>query len=219
VTEDMSEDLDATFESENIRYVLFGLESETYGLSLMNVQEIIANYEVTSIPDAPLYCEGIIKLREEPIPLVSLRARFGLEPKPRDRRSRAVVVEFHPNPIALLVDEVFNVQEIPKDKVREPPSLPGADLKRFAAGVSTLGTDKFIVLLDIHALLTTSEKIQMANLSKRLTQAIQAEKEQPAGSPGETPAPDTDAIVHDETEPPRAAKAKTPRKRPAKNRA
>lgn len=61
------------------KYLTFALAHEEYGLEILKVREIIGYMDVTAIPQTPSYVKGVINLRGQVIPVVDLRAKFGME--------------------------------------------------------------------------------------------------------------------------------------------
>ena len=72
---------------EESKHVLFVLAGETYGLPILQVKEIISDYELTVLPNLPEFFHGVISLRGEAIPVINLRRRFELPARARDRTS------------------------------------------------------------------------------------------------------------------------------------
>ena len=62
------------------KYLTFALAHEEYGLEILKVREIIGYIEVTAVPQTPHYVKGVINLRGQVIPVVDLRAKFGMRP-------------------------------------------------------------------------------------------------------------------------------------------
>ena len=111
--------------------VIFQLAREIYGLDINWVREIITLQEITRVPGAPDFVEGVINLRGHVIPVIDLRKRFGLEASVDPRRTRIVVVDVPPHTLGLVVDAVTEVLRI-AESVVEPAGniLAGIDLIR-----------------------------------------------------------------------------------------
>ena len=76
-----------------LQLVSFKIGNEEYGVDILKVQEINRMLEVTRVPNAPGYIDGVINLRGKVIPVINLRRRFGMEQRARDKDTRVVVVE------------------------------------------------------------------------------------------------------------------------------
>jgi chemotaxis signal transduction protein len=80
--------------SENLlQLVSFRIGNEEFGLDILRVQEIIRLQDLTRVPNAPDFVDGVINLRGKVIPIIALRKRFGLQQQPHDRQTRIVVLE------------------------------------------------------------------------------------------------------------------------------
>ena len=136
--------------------VIFQLAREVYGLDIHWVREIITLQEITRVPGAPEFVEGVINLRGHVIPVIDLRKRFGLEASADPRRTRIVVVDVPPHTLGLVVDAVTEVLRIPENVV-EPAGniLAGIDIA-FISGVAKL-EHRLVILLDLQRLLQAAE--------------------------------------------------------------
>ncbi len=74
------------------KYLIFELDSEEFGISVLQVREIMKFQGVTPVPQAPPYVQGIINLRGRIIPVLNLRIRFSMLPKEVSERTCIVVV-------------------------------------------------------------------------------------------------------------------------------
>jgi len=136
--------------------VIFQLAREVYGLDINWVREIITLQDVTRVPGAPDFVEGVINLRGHVIPVIDLRKRFGLEAPVDPRRTRIVVVDVPPHTMGLVVDAVTEVLRI-RESVVEPAGnvLAGVDVA-FIQGVAKL-EHRLVILLDLQRLLHAAE--------------------------------------------------------------
>jgi purine-binding chemotaxis protein CheW len=141
----------ATTNAEVLQLVSFNLGNEEYAVDILRVQEIIRMAEITPIPNAPLYVEGVINLRGKVIPVVNLRKKFGLDLKQVDSHSRIVVVDVGAT-IGLLVDSVSQVLRIYPDTVEPPPPMADGAGSEYISGIGKL-EDRLLILLDIQSLL------------------------------------------------------------------
>ena len=65
--------------TEELQLVSFNIGSEEFGVDILKVQEINRMVDITHVPQAPHFVEGVINLRGKVIPIVDLRKRFNLE--------------------------------------------------------------------------------------------------------------------------------------------
>jgi purine-binding chemotaxis protein CheW len=73
--------------------VTYRLDEETYGINVMQVQEVLRYTEIAPVPGAPNYVMGIINLRGNVVTVIDTRARFGLPPSEITDNSRIVIIE------------------------------------------------------------------------------------------------------------------------------
>lgn len=137
--------------SEILQLVSFKLGNEEYAIDILKVQEINRMVEITSIPNAPSYIEGVINLRGKVIPVISLRKRFGLDEKERDSQTRIMVVDVGTT-IGIIVDSVSEVLRLSSDTVEPPPAMAGNGHSEYIDGIGKL-EDRLLILLDIDRLL------------------------------------------------------------------
>ncbi|HEB77994.1 MAG TPA: chemotaxis protein CheW, partial [Methylothermaceae bacterium] len=102
---------------ELIQWVTFQLGDETYGINVMQVQEVLRVSEIAPVPGAPDYVIGIINLRGNVVTVVDTRSRFGLPYKAPDDMSRIVIIEASEHVIGILVDSVAEVVELRADEI------------------------------------------------------------------------------------------------------
>jgi len=138
--------------SEIYQLVTFNLGNEEYAVDILKVQEINRMVEITSIPKARSYVEGVINLRGKVIPIINLRKRFGLDSKELNSHSRIIVVDIGTS-IGLIVDSVSEVLRLSSDTVEPPPPMTaGNGSAEYIKGVGKL-PDRLLILLDIEKLL------------------------------------------------------------------
>lgn len=133
------------------KFLTFLIDGESYGLDIRFVTEIIGMHSITRVPDVPDYVRGIINLRGKVIPVMDVRARFGMALRDYDARTCIIVIHVRETEIGLVVDTVSEVIDIPGSDIEPPPSL-GMTTGGFMRGVGKVG-DHVKLLLDAHKLL------------------------------------------------------------------
>lgn len=141
---------------EFLQVVTCRLDREEFAVDILRVQEINRMVEVTRVPKAPHFVEGVINLRGRIIPVLDLRRRFGVPDAERTARSRIVVVNVRGRVVGLIVDSVTEVLRIPRATVEPPPSLGATTGAEFILGVGRIN-DRLLTLLDLNRLLTPGE--------------------------------------------------------------
>ena len=75
----MAEAIETTTESVKKQYIVVKIGSEQYGIDISYVDNIVRMQKITRVPKAQTYFKGIINLRGEIVPVMSVRKRMGLE--------------------------------------------------------------------------------------------------------------------------------------------
>jgi purine-binding chemotaxis protein CheW len=141
---------------KDLQLVGFRIGRETFGLPISIVREIIRVPEITAVPDAPDYVEGVINLRGRIIPVVDLRKRFREKALEADKKNRVVVVELEKRAIGLIVNSASEVLRIPPSEIEHPSNVfPEGELN-FITGVGKLH-GRLVMLLDMSRLLQRGE--------------------------------------------------------------
>ncbi|MCG6967364.1 MAG: chemotaxis protein CheW [Chromatiaceae bacterium] len=144
-----------------IQLVTFRLKEETYGINVMQVQEVLRVTEIAPVPGAPGYVLGIINLRGNVVTVIDTRTRFGLPTTERDDSSRIVIIESEQQVVGILVDSVAEVVELRQSEIDSAPSIGSEESSRYIQGVASRDEDLLIVV-DLNRLLSEEEWSEMA---------------------------------------------------------
>jgi purine-binding chemotaxis protein CheW len=120
------------------------------------VREIVRVPEITSVPNAPDYIEGVINLRGRIIPIVDLRKRFGEKSFEPNKKNRIVVVELQTRAIGLIVNSASEVLRIPPSEIEEPHNVFKEGELNYITGVGKLN-GRLVILLDLNRILQRGE--------------------------------------------------------------
>jgi len=108
--------------ANELHIIGFQVGRETYGVPITSLHEIVRVPEVTAVPDAPAYMEGVINLRGRIVSVLDLRKRLG-DPKPgRERQNRILVVQHKGRLSGLIVDAASEVLKIPASDIEPSPT-------------------------------------------------------------------------------------------------
>ncbi|MDK2795658.1 MAG: purine-binding chemotaxis protein CheW [Archaeoglobaceae archaeon] len=144
-------------ESETVQVIVFRLGEERYGVDISQVREIIRPSQITKIPNAPDFVEGIINLRGQITTIINLRKRFGMPPKPIDNDTRIIVVEYNNAVIGMMVDTVNEVKYLAQKDIEALPSIvTSREEAKFLKGVGKL-PDGLLILIDLNKVLNEGE--------------------------------------------------------------
>ncbi len=141
---------------EILQLVTFRLGNEEYSLDILSVQEIIRHMELTRVPKAPQFVDGVINLRGRVIPVLDLRKRFGLSADENTDDTRIIVVDISDKTVGFKVDAVSEVLRLPADTVEPPPSIVTDVDSEYIKGVGKID-GRLIILLDVTKILNRSE--------------------------------------------------------------
>jgi purine-binding chemotaxis protein CheW len=137
-------------------YVLCGLAGATYALRSDDIEHLEMVGQLTPVPNAPSFVEGVTSVRGRVIPAVSLRARFGFQRQPHDLKSRLVVVKSDGRSVGLVVDSAREFAAIPAHAIQPPPEALADLSARYLRGMAHLG-DRLVLILDVNELLRVTE--------------------------------------------------------------
>lgn len=132
--------------------VTFKLGDEEYGVDIMKVQEIILMGELTQVPEVPDFIKGVINLRGNVIPIISLRKRFSLPEVPVNEETRIIVVNVGEKTMGVVVDAVNEVLRVNGDSVEDPPATIAGLGRTYLRGLIKL-TERLLILLDLNQVL------------------------------------------------------------------
>lgn len=150
-------------EDKILQLVTFKLENEEFGVDILKVQEINRMVNITRIPNAPHFVEGVINLRGKVIPIVDLRKKLGFQSKEYDKSTRIIVVELDGLVIGFIVDSVSEVLRIPSNTIEPPPSMVAGIESEYIEGVGKLD-DRLLILLDLKKVFAISERKEIESI-------------------------------------------------------
>ncbi|MTV49442.1 chemotaxis protein [Heliobacillus mobilis] len=138
--------------------VTFHLGHEEFGADIMNVREIIRFTEVTKIPQAPDYVEGVCNLRGTILPIIDGRCRFGMDKRQRDENTRVLVVDVSGRVTGIVVDRVSEVLRVAASDIEPPPPVIRSEAVKYLDGVVKLNQGKRLIMaLNLEQVLTVEQ--------------------------------------------------------------
>lgn len=141
---------------EVLQWVTFKLEQETYGINVMQVQEVLRHTEIAPVPGAPDYVLGIINLRGNVVTVIDTRSRFGLHAAEITDNTRIVIIEAEKQVIGILVDSVAEVVYLKASEIDVAPNVGNEESAKFIQGVSNRDGE-LLILVDLNKLLSDDE--------------------------------------------------------------
>jgi len=143
--------------TKEYQLVVFTIGEEEFGVDISQVREIVRLVQITYLPKAPVFIEGVVNLRGQVLAVIDLSKRIGLNSKERGETSRIIVVEVGENTVGMIVDSVSEVLRLSSDCVEDVPSLVDTEVpEHYIKGVGKL-KDRLLVLLDLNKIMTPEE--------------------------------------------------------------
>jgi len=137
------------------KYLSFRVADEEYGVSLMEIREIIKARPVTEVPRMPRFVAGVLSLRGTIMPVFDLRLRLGFDPAEPTGLERIIIVKGDEVASGLLVDEVHQVVALKSSAIKDAPQvLDGVD-REFVMGIGRHG-GRMLILLDLEKVMEVS---------------------------------------------------------------
>ena len=163
VTETMDQAVKAMTDREG-KYLTFVLNEEEYGIGILKIKEIIGMMPITTVPQTPEFVKGVINLRGKVIPIVDLRARFGMDTIDYTERTCIIVVEIEGPAgmmmIGIVVDAVSEVLNIKGEHIEDTPAFGTKLNTDYILGMAKMeGGVK--ILLDIDRVLSAEEVVAL----------------------------------------------------------
>ncbi|MBB1268057.1 chemotaxis protein CheW [Shewanella sp. SR44-3] len=146
-----------------LQWVMFKLNNETYGINVMQVQEILRYTEIAPVPGAPDYVVGIINLRGNVVTVINTRARFGLDSVEVDDSTRIVIIEAEKQVIGILVDSVAEVIYLRRSEIDNAPNVGTEESAKYIQGVSNRDNE-LLILVDLDKLLSDDEWAELTDV-------------------------------------------------------
>lgn len=139
-------------------YILFGLAGMTCGVPSRLVQQLEMIDQITPVPNAPPFVEGVVFSRGQVIPAINLRVRFGLDKIPHDVRTRLVVVQAEGRTVGLIVDTAREFIAIPAEAIQPPPEAIAGLSRKYLHGIATLN-GRLVLILNLEEVLRLTEAL------------------------------------------------------------
>jgi len=137
---------------EDLEFSTFYVGGALCGINILNIQEINKHFEITKVPQAPDYIEGILNLRGRIVTIIDLGKKIGLAPVNKDKDNRNIIVNSEDEHIGLLVDAISDVVLARREDIEPPPSNIGGVKGKYFQGVLKTET-QLVGILDINEVL------------------------------------------------------------------
>lgn len=149
------------------RYLSFALHNEEYCIPIVKVKEIMGMTTINRIPQTPAFIKGVINLRGRIVPIIDLRARFGMQTKDYTDRTCIVVIDLSTASeevfMGVVVDTIQEVVAIPPESISEVPYVNARIKSEYISGIAEFG-ERIKILLDIAKVLSEREFEQLREI-------------------------------------------------------
>ena len=142
-------------------FILFTLAATTYALRTRDVAHIEMIEQITGVPNAAHFVDGVVFSRGQVVPALNLRARFGFEKIPNDVRTRLLVVQTDGRTIGLVVDSAREFLAIAPEAIQPPNQALTGVSGRYIEGIANIG-ERLILVLDLRQVLNFTESSSAA---------------------------------------------------------
>ncbi len=139
-----------------LQWVTFRLDNESYGINVMQVQEVLRYSEIAPVPGAPTYVLGIINLRGNVVTVIDTRLRFGLSQTETSDQTRIVIIETENQVVGILVDAVAEVVYLRQSEIETTPNVGNEETAKFIQGVCHKN-DELLILVDLEKMMSGEE--------------------------------------------------------------
>ncbi|HIC93174.1 MAG TPA: chemotaxis protein CheW [Anaerolineae bacterium] len=156
-------------EAERTQLVIFKLGESEFGVEIGQVLRIARLMDITRVPRAPRFLEGVINVHGEIIPVLDLKKRLDLPEGEYGDQARILIVEVEGQKVGMMVDSVMEITWVPASAIEPPPEMVAEVSGVYLTGLGRLD-DRLIIILDLSRVLTTEEVEELV------------ENEPPAGS-------------------------------------
>ncbi len=165
----MVDNNDRMYNADSGKYLTFELKSESYGLEIIKVIEIVGLQDITSVPRTPDFVKGVINLRGVIHPVVDLRQKFSMGVTEKTDETCIIIVTIKKNEkrqnFGLIVDRVSEVMDIAEDEIDPSPSMGGGVNTDFILGMAKKDKE-VIILLNIDEILSSQEIVEISEAAE-----------------------------------------------------
>ncbi|MCX5665653.1 MAG: chemotaxis protein CheW [Candidatus Omnitrophica bacterium] len=143
----------------------FNLADKEYAVGIESVREVRRIKQVTPIPKALDFIEGVVSLRGRVVPIINLRKKLGLQSAKSASFNRVLITESNNHVLGIAVDSVLGVTAIDKANIEPPDEI----LKKceYLTGVGKVAK-RLILIIDIEKLLSGEEKSGILEVHKMI---------------------------------------------------
>jgi len=160
--------------SNRMEILLFSLGTqETFGINVFKVREVSKTPRITKTPNMPVGVEGLISLRGNVIPVLSLARAMELNDAPGGLGGSMMVTEYSKRILGFLVHAVDRIVRVDWEKVRAPESVVTGGTHRFITAITELPNGKLVSILDVEQILENTFGETLVGDLQRLEESVE----------------------------------------------
>lgn len=149
--------IDSSETGETIeQYIVVKIDNEQYGVNIRFIDNIVKNQIITRVPKTQRYYKGVINLRGEIIPVMSMRIKLGLAPDEYTDKTRIIIIKLENAKIGILVDQVNEVITLDEEDVEKTHHDKNDEANGYISGIGK-SKGELVSLLDIVSLITEKD--------------------------------------------------------------
>lgn len=138
------------------QHVIFSLGEQKYGIDVLDSREIITPDNLTSIPEAPSFIEGVIDLRDQILPIINLSKKLSLNIDLDLENSKVIIISVENELLGLMVKEVIEISDLNQKEISETPEITKKIDSNYIEGIANLN-DELIIIIKTNNLLQNKE--------------------------------------------------------------
>ena len=146
------------------RYLTFQIGTDSFGIQIRYVTEIVSMQPLMVMPEMPEYIKGIINLRGKIISVMDMRLRFGMPWREYDDRTCIIVAEMNGVSVGLVIDAVSEVITINDDQIEKKPAMSAKTGREYIRNIGRKD-NQVILLIDCEDLLSNDEVDSVSNFN------------------------------------------------------
>ena len=146
--------------NDSIQYIVVRLGEEQYGIDIKYIDNIVRMQNITRVPQMPNYLRGVINLRGEVIPVMSIRLKMFLPEDEITRATRIIIIKLEQfGTVGVIVDEVKEVVTLDASQIEKIAYDANGDTTNFLSGIGKYSDGGLISLLDLNLVLQDKENV------------------------------------------------------------
>ena len=146
----------------NKQYVIFSLGKQNYGIDVMDSREIITTGDLTFIPEAPSFVDGVINLRDQIIPIINLNEKFRLNLDIDN--NKVIIISVDDELMGLKVQEVIEITNLNQKDLNDTPEITKNIDSNYIKGIAKL-KDDLIIIINTNSLMKDKEIEEIKNIN------------------------------------------------------